>query len=203
MNGHDPDDDRGLRADARRLSEEARRLFDRPAPPGYLAEWAAVLAEPEAEDSGDTASLLVFRLGRSWLAVRTPILVEVVEARPVHRVPHRVGGLLRGLVNIRGRLTPCVDLARLLSLDARAPGAGGGEGRRIVVAEGARGAGWVAFEADEVVGVHVVPADRLRGLPSTVERAEGHCEATFRWRDRTVGVLDSGRFLDALEAFDR
>ncbi|WP_152054436.1 chemotaxis protein CheW [Tautonia marina] len=204
MTGHDPgEDDQAQQADSRSLADEARRLFDRPPPPGYLEEWAAVLAAPEAEESSDVASLLVFRVARSWLAIPTSTLVEVAESRPIHRVPHRVGGLLRGLINIRGRLSPCVDVLRLLSIDVAATGGEPGEGRRVVVAEGARGTGWVAFEADEVAGVHLVPVERLRGLPSTVERAEGHCEATFRWREQTVGVLDPGRFLDAMEAFDR
>lgn len=162
-----------------------------------------MLAANEEVDPGDSVTLLVFRSAESWLAIPTSMLVEVVEARPIHRVPHRVAGLLRGLVNIRGRLSPCVDIRRLLSIEGPVGARARRETCRLVVADGASGGGWIAFEADEVVGVHVVPDDWLRGLPSTVDRGEGYFQATFRWHEYTVGVLDPGKFLDAMETFDQ
>ncbi|RUL87503.1 chemotaxis protein CheW [Tautonia sociabilis] len=186
-----------------RLAEQARLLFDRPAPEGYLDDWVEVLSRPDREAGGESRPLLIFRVGPEWLALSTSSLVVVAEPRPVHRVPHRSGGLLRGIVDIRGRLIPCVELGSLLSIDPSA-GPGDGEGRaRIVVVESVRGAGWIAFEADEVAGVHLIDDDLMRGIPATLERTGPHCRATFRWRDRTVGVLDDRRVLLELERLDQ
>ena len=196
-------DDLERQADARKLAEQASQLFDRPPPPGYLEEWAAVLAETEAEQVIECFSFLVFRVAQTWLGLPTSVLVEVIESRPIHRVPHRVGGLLRGLVSIRGRLSPCVDIARLLFLDGTGRGIELPKNRRIVVVEAADEAGWIAFEADEVIGVHTATADQLRGIPSASDQTAECCEATFRWREQTVGVLDPHRFLHAVEVFDR
>jgi chemotaxis-related protein WspD len=101
-----------------------RRFLDAPTPPGYLDEWAERLAAPAEEAASDLEGALVFRLADEWLALSVHALVEVTTPRPVHRVPHR-GGLLAGLVNIRGELCLCVHLAKLLGIEPRAGGPGG------------------------------------------------------------------------------
>src|SRR5262249_26555605 len=117
------------------FANAARSFFDRPAPEGYLAEWTRWLAdadglgpraEPEAtkeEDKGDTQSqregisVLIFRLGEEWLALRTGAVVEVTTPRPVHRVPHRSNRVFTGLVNLQGQAQLCVSLHGLLGVD--------------------------------------------------------------------------------------
>jgi chemotaxis-related protein WspD len=101
-----------------------RRFLDAPTPPGYLDEWAERLAAPAEEAAADLEGALVFRLADEWLALSVHALVEVTPPRPVHRVPHR-GGLLAGLVNIRGELCLCVHLAKLLGVEPRSPGPNG------------------------------------------------------------------------------
>jgi chemotaxis-related protein WspD len=97
-----------------------RRFLDAPTPPGYLDEWAERLAAPAEEAAADLEGVVVFRLADEWLALSVHALVEVTTPRPVHRVPHR-GGLLAGLVNIRGELCLCVHLAKLLGVEPRSP----------------------------------------------------------------------------------
>jgi len=196
-----------------RLAEDARALFDQPAPDGYLEDWAALLDREEQETVAEELAVLIFRVGSEWLALPTSTLVAVSERRPIHRVPHRHGGVLSGLTNMRGRLTPCVSVDRLLGIERQASESSDrdhadgqdpeGDRRRTVVAEARRGAGWIAFEADEVVGAQPIRLDQLRDVPATLERTEGYCRATFRWRERTIGLLDERRFFEALEAFDR
>jgi chemotaxis-related protein WspD len=96
-----------------------RRFLDAPTPPGYLDEWTERLAAPAEEAAADLEGVLVFRLADEWLALSVHALVEVTTPRPVHRVPHR-GGLLAGLVNVRGELCLCVHLARLLGVEQKA-----------------------------------------------------------------------------------
>ena len=80
-----------------------RRFLDAPSPPDYIDEWTVRLAAPDDGAAQEEFSALVFRLGDEWLALPVGVLVEVTRPRPPHRIPHR-GGLLAGVVNIRGEL---------------------------------------------------------------------------------------------------
>ena len=60
---------------------------------------------------------MAFRVGTEWLAVPLALATEVAPLAPVHRLPHRDGGALLGVVNVGGRLLPAVSLARLMGVD--------------------------------------------------------------------------------------
>ncbi len=189
------------------LAEAARGFFERGAPPGYLDSWRAILEEPaEAAETADS-SVLVFRVNREWLALPTAALVEVTPARTIHRVPHRHGTPLAGLVNIRGQLQLCVSLHAVLGLEggpiAGAVGDGAGGTPRLIVAERDVAGGavrWV-FGVDDVAGVHRVGRADLRPVPSTVGQAAARCSsALFEWQDRTVALLDDVRLFEAFDA---
>jgi chemotaxis-related protein WspD len=187
------------------LAAAARTFFDRAAPAGYLDDWRAILEEPAAAPATDTTSVLVFRIGGEWLALPTAVLVEVTPLRTLHRLPHRSGGVLAGIVNIRGQLQLCASLHELIGI-AGGPPAGGAApldhatGRLLVVERPAAETAdrWV-FGVDEVAGVHRVTKGMLRAVPSTVGHAGGRLSsALFAWQDRTVALLDEARVFDGL-----
>ena len=191
------------------LAEAARTFFDRAAPEGYIESWRQILEEPGIVADADASSVLVFRLGREWLALPTAVLVEVTALRPLHRIPHRSGTVLEGLVNIRGQLQLCVSLHGMLGLDGRPPawaanaadradaaGESVATARLLVVECG--GDRWV-FAADEVAGVQRVPRAAMRAVPSTVSQAGTRSTvALFPWQEQTVGLLDEARTFDGL-----
>ena len=185
------------------LADAARTFFDRAAPAGYLESWHDILAEPAQAADTEATSLLVFRIEREWLALPTALLVEVTPVRTLHRVPHRAGGGLAGLVNIRGQLQLCMSLHAVLGLpggpSARPHGDTSTLARLLVVErEGERPQRWV-LGVDEVAGVQRVARSALRPVPSTVSQASARCStALFEWQDRTVALLDEGRLLEAL-----
>ena len=181
------------------LTAAASRFFDRPAPAGYLESWQEILEQPEATLDADTRSVLIFRLGTEWLALPTAVLVEVTPQRQLHRLPHRSGPLLAGIVNIRGQLQLCVRLEGLLGLDAPVtePPAAVPAARLLVIERAS--ARW-AFRVDDVAGVHRVPGRSLRNVPATVSGAAMRATvALFAWQDKTVGLLDEARLLDGLQ----
>ena len=187
------------------LAEAARTFFDRGAPAGYLDDWRAILEEPAAAPASDTASVLVFRLGGEWLALPTAVLVEVTPLRTIHRLPHRSGGVLAGIVNIRGQLQLCASLHDLVGIAGGPPMAGDestgrGTARLLVVERpGEETADRWVFRVDEVAGVHRVTKGMLRAVPSTVGHAGGRLSsALFAWQDRTVALLDEARVFDGL-----
>jgi chemotaxis-related protein WspD len=182
------------------FASAGRRFLDTPSPDGYLEEWTERLARPPERPPTDLQSVLLFRLGDEWLALPVDLLVEVTTPRPVHRVPHR-GGLLAGLVNVRGELYLCVRLDRLLGItrkenDGRAednPAA-----RLLLVRRD--GERWV-FPVDEVAQVHRFPAAALTRAPATVARAAGRVtRGVLTWEGRSVGCLDEGWLFQAVRA---
>ena len=110
-------------------------LFDREPPQEWLDEQRSRLAEIDAPLERDTITVLIFRLANECLALDVRSMLEVAEPRNVHRVPHRTGGNLEGIVNIRGELQLCVSLARLLNLNAGTLLAEATEKSRFLVAE--------------------------------------------------------------------
>jgi chemotaxis-related protein WspD len=184
------------------LTSAARRFFDRPAPAGYLDAWREILEQPEVARDADARSVLVFRLRDEWLALPTAVLAEVTSPRQLHRVPHRSGAELAGIVNIRGQLQVCVRLEGLLGLPPPAEGipVATSTARLLVVERaGDRGPDRWVFRVDEVAGVHRVAAQSLREVPATVSGAGARATtALFSWHDRTVGLLDVSRLLDGL-----
>jgi purine-binding chemotaxis protein CheW len=112
---------------------------------------------------------VVFRLERDRYALPLSAIREVVAA-PSHytRVP-RAPPVLRGVVNLRGRVVPVVDLRALLepSLGATSPQS---PSLRIVLLEmGRRDLGLLVTEVDGIESIDKVAAAPPRTGPSTVK----------------------------------
>ncbi|WP_088159663.1 chemotaxis protein CheW [Achromobacter xylosoxidans] len=173
----------------------AKRILDR-LPPQMEERGDAGAA---AEDRANLSSLLVFRVNREWLGLSTRSLDEVAGTRSILSLPHRRDPAMLGVTNVRGSLTVCVSLARLLGLEAAMADARerpatarmlivGGAGRAVVV------------PVDEVEGIHAVDLDRLEPLPATVEGASlKYSRGVARCGGRAVGVLDETLLMQALE----
>jgi len=183
------------------LAEAARTFFDRTAPAGYLDAWRDILEEPATAAETESTSVLVFRLGTEWFALPAAVIVEVTTPRPLHRIPHRAGGGLSGIVNIRGQLQLCMSLHAVLGLPGGPQAAAAEPAARLVVVERTGDAGterWV-LGADEVAGVQRVSRAAIRAVPSTVSQAHARCStALFDWQERTVGLLDDARVFAGL-----
>ncbi|MFI5457654.1 MAG: chemotaxis protein CheW [Isosphaerales bacterium] len=188
----------------------ARTFFDRPAPPGYLADWAKWLAVSAGRDArgeengenqdsvlshGEGVSVLIFRLGAEWLAFRTQAVAEVTIPRPAHRVPHRSNQVFVGLVNLQGQVELCVSLHGLLGVAAS-----GSRVRLVMLRDRDRAETWV-FTADQVLGVQRVPRSQWRAVPATlVNPAVGFSQAVLSWSGRSIGLLDERRVFTALRS---
>jgi chemotaxis-related protein WspD len=195
------------------FAEAARTFFDRPAPQGYLAEWARWLADSDglaprtavrsagADDEDSTHarregdSVLIFRLGVEWLAFRTRAVAEVTTRRPVHRVPHRSNRVFTGLVNLHGQAQLCVSLHGLLGVDPTGP-----PSRLVVLRDQNRAETWV-FGADELQGIQQVPRNQWRSVPSTlINPVVGFSQAVLSENGRSIGLLDEQRVFAALRS---
>jgi chemotaxis-related protein WspD len=171
-----------------------RRFLDAPSPPDYLDEWTDRLATADDASAGGVVGVLVFRLADEWLALPVGALVEVTHPRTPHRVPHR-GGLLAGLVNVRGELHLCARLDLLLGIEPSADRTAGNP-RLVVIRRDADR--WV-FAADEVDQVRRFPERELVAAPPTLARASARLtRGVFHQDGRAVGLLDEARLFHAL-----
>ena len=97
----------------------AQRNLQRAVGDDYKREWATHFRQTATNTHPLDASCLVFRIGREWLSLPTRMFVSVApQARP-HRLPHRDGRGLSGIVNVGGTLYPCMSLADLLGIDEK------------------------------------------------------------------------------------
>ncbi|WP_088346794.1 MULTISPECIES: chemotaxis protein CheW [Rhodomicrobium] len=170
-------------------------FLDQDMPEAYLAELTAYVARAPERQEGATHAVIIFRLGGEWLAFPMLALEEVVKRRPIHSLPHRRGGVVLGLVNVRGALLICVSLTRLMALDETQEEDHAGRRLLVISDHGQR----LAAPVDEVGGIFRYRADEVKALPDTVAKgAANFTKATFAWKDRTIGLLDEQRLLPAL-----
>ena len=180
-----------------------RHFLASPSPEGYLDAWTTRLAEKEDKELTEVQGALIFRLGEEWLALPVAALREVISVRSIHRIPFH-GGLLAGVVNVRGELHLSVRMDHLLGLTHRAEENGNrttaSENKtrpRLLVA--GRGAETWVFRVDEVDRVHRLATSELQPVPPTLGRATTrYTRGVFISHDRTVGLLDEARLFEVL-----
>jgi len=85
---------------------------------GYQREWAEHFRQPPDSDAKHDSSSLVFRIGDEWLALPTSMFVLVAPQALPHKLPHRNARGLAGVVNVGGKLVPCIALAELLGVSS-------------------------------------------------------------------------------------
>ncbi|MDY0038968.1 MAG: chemotaxis protein CheW [Desulforhabdus sp.] len=190
-----------VRGHCRNCSEYAaagRGLFDRDIPDDYQLQWTEVIARNKEREPTDFISVVVFRLRREWLALKTVYFQEIGENREVHSVPHRTNKIFRGLVNIGGELLLCVSAADVLGLgEEMGAQVDQSNYRRMAVIRHA-GRRFV-FAVEEVLGVYRFAPIDLQKTPATVSGAAvAFTKGIFNLEDKTIGVLDEEAFLSAL-----
>lgn len=184
------------------FSAAGRRFLDSLAPDGYLEEWTARLAENKDDEVADVRGVVLFRLGGEWLSLPARALHEVISVQPIHRIPFH-GGLLAGVVNVRGELHLAVRMDHLLGIthsaetdDDSLSGAKKAIPRMLVAGRDAET--WV-FRVDHVDRVYRLAMQALKPVPPTLGRAASRfTRGVFRWKDRAVGLLDEGRLFEAV-----
>ncbi len=157
-------------------------------PQAILRARARALARPHESATVATASLtlLEFRLAHESYAVETRHVREVFPLKDLTPLPC-TPAFVRGLVNVRGRITPVIDIKKFFDL----PDQGLTDLHRIILVHG--NGLEIGLLADVAVGVRSIPIEALQtDLPTlTGIRAALLMGVTA---DRLV-VLDLARML--------
>lgn len=88
-------------------------LLDRPAAPEYIQQWAQTLAQPKPGEPEPQTPYFVFRVGETWLALPSLVLVEVHPVYPVRSLPLRSNNVFLGLSSAKGVIMLVVGLHAL------------------------------------------------------------------------------------------
>jgi chemotaxis-related protein WspD len=176
-------------------------LLDREVTEECLRESTAFVARKKERIERGTKSVVVFRIGAEWLAMPTEVVEEITGPNTIRTMPDNRGGILSGVINIRGQLILCVSLIVFLGLD---PIAGARELPKTLVYDRLlickHGEERVAFQVNEVHGLHRYNLEDLREPPATLTRASrsGYTLGVAVWRERIVGCLDAELMFYAL-----
>jgi chemotaxis-related protein WspD len=168
----------------------ADRLLQRPASAEYLQEWETYVSSHKASATGSQiVPVVIFRIGKEFLALSTAVVGQVTETKAVHRIPHQRGRIVRGLVNINGRLRLFVGMSSLLEIDSANSAMDTGQKHSMMVLEKESDV-W-AFEVSEVCGVYHCELAQLHNVPVNVAKSTAnYLKGVFVWNGNSAGYLD-------------
>lgn len=171
-----------------------RALLDRPASSEYIRSCSLDVAEPKPRIERQETTVLLFRIAREWLAIDTSACSEVAAYQVPHRVPHRTGGQLLGLVSLRGTLHLVVDMASVLGIERESSGA---TNRQLLLLRN-RETTW-GVVIDQVDGVAPASLAAVGPAPTT-GAAEASCiRGTLTLDGRVHGYLNEERLFAACD----
>lgn len=173
-------------------ASSARSIMQRALPAGYREQWAEYFSHEESEQQELDRAVLVFRIASEWLAFPAALAVTVAETARPHRLPRRSGGVLGGIVNIKGKLYPCMSLAALLSISGGQPVH---EDRRRVyprLVVMALAEQHFALPVDDLFGIHRYAGSDVQAVPTTVNKGlQRYLTGVLSMGDKRIGCLDA------------
>jgi purine-binding chemotaxis protein CheW len=143
----------------------------------------------DTASTGDEQQLVVFELGAEFYGVEISRVHEIIRLQSVTRVP-RAPAFVEGVINLRGKVIPVVDLRRRFGL----PSAEHTRASRIVVLEiGDQVVGVIVDGVSEVLRVNTAtvepPSPVVAGIDSE------YLQGIAKLPDRLVILLDLDRVL--------
>ena len=153
------------------FSKTGRKILRANPPDDYRSDWTRILSKEKDKKPVNVKSAFVFRAGNEWLALPSNLIQEVVNMGSIHSIPSINNSILRGLVNIHGRLQICVSIGSVLGLNKLErteeqldPNYISPE-RLVVVLQNNQP---VAFPVSEVKGTIRYTLEMLKELPVTI-----------------------------------
>jgi purine-binding chemotaxis protein CheW len=149
----------------------------------------AIGPDARSEANGDELQLVVFQLGVELYGVEIACVHEIVRMQSITRVP-RAPAFVEGVINLRGKVIPVIDLRHRFHL----PAAAHTRASRIVVVEiGDQVVGLVVDGVSEVLRVNTTliepPSPVVAGIDSE------YLQGIARLPERLVVLLDLDRVL--------
>lgn len=144
------------------------------------------MAEPSSGGSGRTGELrvVVCELADEHYGLDIAKVFEIIRDQPITPVP-RTPAFVKGVINLRGRIIPVVDLRGRFGMLETEPT----KETRIVVAESSDTR--VGLIVDSVSEVLLVPADSIEATPEVAAGADAqYLRGIAKLADRLVLLLE-------------
>ncbi|MEX0801372.1 MAG: chemotaxis protein CheW [Dehalococcoidia bacterium] len=135
--------------------------------------------------------LVVFEMGAEAYAVQIGVVREIIRMQEITRVPGATSSM-EGVINLRGKLIPVVDLRKRLRVAA---GDAGMESRIMIVDIEGEDVGAIVDAVTEVVRVAAEAIEPPSELVATADAS--FVEGIARLGERLVVLLDVRRILAA------
>ena len=137
-----------------------------------------------------TRRCCTFLVGDACFAVDASDVAEVLRGGGLTRVPLAPKGI-RGLLHLRGRMVPVVDLPGQL----RIPAAGPADTHLVIRLQD----DWYSLAVDEMLEVIEIPVDRIEQAGPTGEGSSREAiSGVFAGEERLVHLLDPRRMIHSL-----
>ncbi len=176
-----------------------RLLLDRRLSDEDMRETTELLAQKKEQKAG-SSSVFLFRIGGEWFALPTALLVEVLELRPVHSVPHYSGQILQGVANVRGKLQLCVSLKKLLEVESDVEGKEQRrrkEGERMILV--CKDSENLVFPVSETYGVYRYHPDDILNPPATLGKTSScYIKGILKWDDIHVSIIEEALLFESI-----
>jgi purine-binding chemotaxis protein CheW len=145
------------------------------------------------ESLGKEIQLVVFRLAQEEYGVDIQQVREIIKVIDITRVP-KAPEFIEGVINLRGQITPVMDLRKRLDL----PELERGEETRIIIIE--LGKNVVGMIVDAVTEVHRLPEKNIDPTPTiSSEVGAEFINGVGKLGDRLLILLDLKKVLSKKE----
>ena len=144
----------------------------------------------EARDQGETLlHLVTFNLGKEEYGVEIASVQEIIRASDITPVPGAQAHV-RGVINLRGKIIPVVDLRKRFGLSDE----GTGDDQRIIVVE--LGVKRIGMLVDSVSQVIRLPSGVVEEMPEEATSVdENFIRGVGKLENRLVIILDLNKSL--------
>lgn len=175
-------------------SNAGRTVLDRRLPDEYEADWAKIYSKSKKDKSSGTVSVTIFRLGNEWLALPTNIIDVISDISEIHSLPHQRTTIVRGLMNLRGQMSICVSLGKLLEVDKYESTENIDARNRTyerMIAINHNESSFI-FLVSEVKSTYKYSPEELKSPPTTLANTKGtFTKGILLWKDKNVACLDA------------
>ncbi len=151
------------------------------------------LCDKKKSGSKEVLHLVTFRLGDEEYSVDILRVQEIIRHTELTRVP-KAPGFVDGVINLRGKVIPVLDLRKRFGLDAIEKT---NETRIIVVDINDK---TVGFKVDAVSEVLRLPADTVEDAPEILTDADsGYIKGVGKMEGRLIILLEVSKILTTSE----
>lgn len=143
----------------------------------------------ETEIRGNEEQVVVFQLAEQTYGVDIARVYEIIRMEAITRVP-RAPQFVEGVINLRGRIIPVIDLRRRFGLPQNEQT----RASRIIIVE--MNGMTVGMVVDAVLEVLRLPADSIEPPPPVINGIDSaYLRGIALWGERLIIMLDTEKVL--------